>query len=119
MDKEFVAEMKARLLELKEEIRDHLAAEDAQFRSILEEEENHKDMGDDASAVVDKKMLEILGAKEQQRLMQINEALYRIENGRYGVCLGCGVKISKERLRAIPYATLCVRCKASEERKRH
>ena len=119
MDKEFVAEMKTRLLELKEEIRDHLAAEDAQFRSILEEEESHKDMGDDATAVVDKKMLEILGAKEQQRLMQINEALYRIENGRYGVCLSCGTRISRERLRALPYATLCVACKTREERKRH
>ncbi|MDD3941820.1 MAG: TraR/DksA C4-type zinc finger protein, partial [Sphaerochaetaceae bacterium] len=36
-------------------------------------------------------------------------------NGRYGVCLQCGAIIPEERLRAIPYAVMCVNCKSGEE----
>ena len=40
----------------------------------------------------------------------IETSLERIEEGTYGQCEECGVKIPKSRLNAIPYATLCVRC---------
>ena len=42
-------------------------------------------------------------------LAQIEASLERIEEGTYGQCEECGVKIPKSRLNAIPYATLCVR----------
>src|SRR3972149_10437732 len=43
-------------------------------------------------------------------LEQIESSLERIEEGTYGQCEECGVKIPKARLNAIPYATLCIRC---------
>jgi RNA polymerase-binding protein DksA len=43
-------------------------------------------------------------------LEQIETSLERIEEGSYGQCEECGVKIPKARLNAIPYATLCVKC---------
>lgn len=49
------------------------------------------------------------------RLAEVNEALGRIENGRYGTCARCGRPIPEERLEALPAATTCVNCKALDE----
>jgi DnaK suppressor protein len=49
-------------------------------------------------------------------LALIETSLERIEEGTYGQCEECGVKIPKTRLNAIPYATLCVRCAEAQER---
>ncbi len=50
-------------------------------------------------------------------LAQIEASLERIEEGSYGHCEECGVKIPKSRLNAIPYATLCVRCAEQQEQR--
>jgi DnaK suppressor protein len=114
--KSFLDEMRKKLAELKREIFEHLAAEDEEFRQILHDED-HKDAGDIATDDIDKKLLETLGVQEQRRLNLIETALYQIENGRYGKCASCGNKIPEERLRAIPYALMCLDCKAREERR--
>jgi DnaK suppressor protein len=48
-------------------------------------------------------------------LDKIESALERIEDGTYGSCEECGVKIPKMRLNAIPYATMCVQCASEYE----
>jgi DnaK suppressor protein len=58
--------------------------------------------------------LSLLGS-ENDALDQIEAAIERIEDGSYGQCEECGAKISKARLEAIPYATLCVRCASQQE----
>ena len=50
---------------------------------------------------------------EEDTLDHIETSLERIEDGTYGQCEECGVRIPKTRLNAIPYASLCVKC-ASE-----
>ena len=52
---------------------------------------------------------------KDQTLEQIEEALERTEDGVYGLCAKCNIKISKARLNAIPYAILCVKCASSLE----
>lgn len=52
---------------------------------------------------------------EGRYLYHIQEALARIEDGTYGVCEGCGEAIGLERLKALPYARLCIDCKEKEE----
>jgi len=52
---------------------------------------------------------------EEGTLDQIEASLERIEEGTYGQCEECGVKIPKTRLNAIPYATLCVKCVSRQE----
>ena len=54
---------------------------------------------------------------EEGTLDCIEGALERIEDGTYGQCEECGVKIPKARLNAIPYAPLCVKCAAQLERR--
>jgi DnaK suppressor protein len=54
---------------------------------------------------------------ERDKLLQIERALGRIENGTYGVCESCSEPIGKMRLMAFPRATLCMTCKQREERR--
>ena len=53
----------------------------------------------------------------ENRLQQINNALDRIKQGRYGFCLECGAEISQPRLEALPYASLCIDCASEFERR--
>jgi RNA polymerase-binding transcription factor DksA len=47
---------------------------------------------------------------------RIDNALKKIKKGKYGVCECCGSNINKQRLIAIPFVILCVKCKEAEER---
>lgn len=41
---------------------------------------------------------------------EIDDALLRLQDGSYGVCLGCGVPIVPERLFTVPYTRYCTTC---------
>ncbi len=56
-------------------------------------------------------------AKERETLGQLDRALAHIDDGTYGVCDSCGNPIGKNRLMAVPHATLCLSCKQREERR--
>ena len=49
---------------------------------------------------------------------RIDKALAKIEEGTYGLCDRCGKPIEKLRLKALPYANLCIKDKQAEERVR-
>jgi DnaK suppressor protein len=53
-----------------------------------------------------------LSAQARSAVDEIDAALAKIADGSYGTCEQCGKSIPRERLRAIPYATLCVQCKS-------
>jgi DnaK suppressor protein len=53
---------------------------------------------------------------ERALLDQIEHALARLREGTYGRCERCGQEIPVERLAAIPYASLCLRCQAAVDR---
>jgi RNA polymerase-binding transcription factor DksA len=59
-----------------------------------------------------------LESSVQGMLQMVEDALRRGRSGTYGVCDGCGRLIDGNRLRAIPYARLCIKCKEREERLR-
>jgi DnaK suppressor protein len=50
-----------------------------------------------------------------ETLNKINEALTRLEAGRYGFCYECGDEISEARLRALPFAVRCKDCEEARE----
>lgn len=54
----------------------------------------------------------IIGLVDSERkiLVEVNDALRRIEDGTYGICEGRGEPIPKQRLKAIPWARYCVAC---------
>jgi len=52
---------------------------------------------------------------EKATVREIDEALKRLDEGTFGVCGICGKLIPKNRLKAKPYARLCVKCKEKQE----
>jgi DnaK suppressor protein len=52
---------------------------------------------------------------EEGTLGDIEAALEKVEEGTYGLCEECGVRIPKKRLNAIPYASMCVKCASQSE----
>ncbi|HEX5947006.1 MAG TPA: TraR/DksA C4-type zinc finger protein [Acidimicrobiales bacterium] len=53
-----------------------------------------------------------LSAQARAAIEQIDVAIEKIHAGTYGQCEKCGTAIPKERLKALPYAALCVTCKS-------
>jgi RNA polymerase-binding protein DksA len=60
----------------------------------------------------------LLSAQARHVVDEIDAALQRMKKGTYGVCSYAGRKIPVERLEAIPWADVCVDCKARAERRR-
>lgn len=50
-------------------------------------------------------------ARENKFLSYLNNALDRIRNNEYGVCIECGELIPRERLEEVPHTQHCVKCK--------
>ncbi len=71
-----------------------------------------KRIGDGTTEAVDR--LNKVGAANSiaATLADVDRALAKIEEGTYGVCDRCGAEIPAERLEAIAWAALCVRCAA-------
>ncbi|MFC1524980.1 TraR/DksA C4-type zinc finger protein [Planctomycetota bacterium] len=60
-----------------------------------------------------------IGVMEGERgeIAEINDALARIADKTYGICELCLKRIPAPRLNAVPYASLCIKCKEEEEKK--
>jgi RNA polymerase-binding protein DksA len=52
----------------------------------------------------------------RELLAQVEYALHKIDEGSYGLCDNCGQSIDPARLEALPYTTLCLNCKALQEK---
>src|SRR5581483_11969856 len=59
-----------------------------------------------------------LAEQAEFRIKQIDDAMLRLEQGRYGVCEDCGTEIALKRLEALPFATRCVDCQTKRNRTR-
>jgi DnaK suppressor protein len=53
-----------------------------------------------------------LSAQARAAIEEIDRAIEKVYDGSYGQCETCGIAIPKERLRALPHASLCVKCKS-------
>ncbi len=117
MEKEFIERMKELLLAEKKDIVSTLMQNSADFKHIVETMET-KDVVDIASDDIDRKMIETIGTQQMNRLSLIDNALARIEQGRYGLCMKCNKPIPAPRLEAIPSALLCIDCKSKDEKQK-
>jgi DnaK suppressor protein len=70
---------------------------------------------DEAERVVDLEMELRTDENIRQRLKDINDALIKIGQGKFGVCEKCHQLINAERLEFIPSARLCVTCQHQQE----
>ena len=73
------------------------------------------DMAELGSGNFDQELTLSLLDSERDALEQIEAAIERIEDGSYGRCQTCGMRIRESRLQAVPYAAQCVRCASEQE----
>jgi DnaK suppressor protein len=109
------AALEAERLRLLEEVADY-ELDGQETLSDVSGENNYRDhMADQGSATFARELDQTLEGQTRDTLGDVLAALERIENGTYGVCTRCGAQIAAARLEAMPEASLCVTCKASEE----
>jgi RNA polymerase-binding protein DksA len=66
---------------------------------------------DDGTGTAESEAISSMALRQQKLLKHLENALIRIENKTYGVCRETGQLISKERLKAVPHATLSIAAK--------
>jgi len=110
------AKLREMLLQLRRETRRKI--ED--FRLDQEQESNPGplDSIDAAQTTEDVETHAALISGAEEKLRYLDEALTRLEEGRYGICVGCRLPIPVERLHAIPFAAYCVDCQQTRNRRR-
>jgi RNA polymerase-binding transcription factor len=69
---------------------------------------------EEGAATLSKEEAGKLAQRQQKFIQHLQAALIRIENKTYGICRETGKLISKERLRAVPHATLCIDAKKGQ-----
>lgn len=72
-------------------------------------------MADQGSDTMEKEKSVFLVSSKGKELYEIDQALYRLKEGKFGICEKCGKEVEKDRLEAMPYARLCIKCRMAEE----
>jgi RNA polymerase-binding protein DksA len=109
-----------RLLEEREQVLGEISDLEAELSKSLEDSSGEspydQHMAEAAGATLDREIDLTLHESAKGKLVQVDRALHKLEEGTYGRCDKCGKAISEGRLDIAPYATLCVDCKRLEER---
>jgi RNA polymerase-binding transcription factor len=115
--------LRQKLIDEKDRLRHQAEELSAEAEQLAREREAGDTQFDEESGEGDTVNIErerdlLLSATARQVVEEIDDALERIKRNKYGVCKPAGRKIAVERLEAIPWAQVCVDCKARAERRR-
>ena len=113
LDADRQAELKDALLKKRGEI---LAASTGarQLPASMDVNSRQGDLADQASGNNEVHIQLKLKQTDAKILQAIEEALFRLEKGTYGVCRDCGDPIAFVRLQAIPWTRVCITCKQKQ-----
>src|SRR3984893_18351774 len=84
------------------------------LQASMENNTRQGDMADQASGNNEVHIQLKLKQTDAKILQAIEEALWRIDKGTYGVCRDCGEPIAEARLNAIPWTRVCISCKEKQ-----
>ena len=93
------------LLKLEGELKSHI-----EKLSVDLSKSHSRDSGEQAVERENDEVINQLERDASEELTQVQNAIQRINSGKYHLCTSCGGDISAERLKAIPYTTLCISC---------
>ena len=105
------AELEAQLAELEES---SFASPQSDISGEVAFDEEYADSG---TATFERERDLSLENNIRDLLGKIGKALARLDDGTYGICERCGKPIEKARLKALPYANLCIKDKQAESRR--
>lgn len=101
---------------LEHELRDIEVGNLDQSQSEATGENHYEDhFADSGTATFERERDLSLERNVEDILERVKQALVKIDNKTYGTCTRCGKSIDPARLKALPYADLCIECKKKEE----
>ncbi len=116
MDKKLIEESKTKLEEQKKSLQKELgsfASEDPNLKHNWDAKYPNREDGDkdeEADEAQEYDNMLSLEHSLELKLKDVNAALEKIAQGKYGICENCGKEIDKERLLACPEAKTCLKC---------
>ena len=113
MDAQRLEHFRKILMEQLREHSDNVREDQADALEIADD--GVKDSVDMSMLDVSKEIALRMGERESQMVADIDQALLRIEEGTYGVCVKCGKPIDERRLEAMPTARYDAACQAAIE----
>jgi RNA polymerase-binding protein DksA len=114
-------DLKARLLEERDELLSQLRTiEEAVFSASQADLTGEADdeSADAGTATFERERDLSIENNVRDLLRKVDDALGRIEKKTYGICVRCGRPIEKTRIKALPYADLCIKDAQAESRSR-
>ncbi|GAX59795.1 DNA-binding protein [Candidatus Scalindua japonica] len=114
MSKKFINQLTSRLKDRRDYLLREVKLRLTKFKNSSTD--RLSDTADIASNLIEDEIIMSIAQGEAKEIEQIDKALKKIEKGKYGDCENCGKSINKERLMAIPFVNLCIKCKEDEER---
>jgi DnaK suppressor protein len=116
LDATTIASLQARLEQLERELQAGIAKQRAQLATHDSATSNNFVAGSEGALSIesDDEALAML-SHEECEWTAVHEALSRIKDGRYGTCARCEEPIGRDRLVAVPYASLCLTCQTVDE----
>ena len=113
MAKSDVSSFRDRLVEHRQEI---LSLYERDLRAgQASTDEGTEDIVDRANNSYNRELMFSLSDSERSKLLAVDAALARIEEGSYGKCINCGRDIGTKRLEAVPWARYCIDCQELAE----
>ncbi len=87
-------------------------------RAVTDEtvDEQAQDMVDRATSAYTREFAFSLSEADRKALLLIEQALLRIEQGTYGVCVHCQGVVQEKRLEAVPWARHCLECQEMQDK---
>ena len=108
-----------------EEIREQLLTHRQEIHDLYEHDlregqrasdQGSEDIVDRANSAYNREFMFSLSGAERETLIQIEEALERLDKDQYGTCTNCANEIPGPRLEAVPWARYCIDCQELEEK---
>lgn len=113
-----LAEFQALIEKKVEKTEKQLSSLEDQLAEAAESKDNEGDWMDDSSNNTDMEMLEIMANRQRTHLLDLQNALQRIYNKSYGICVITGELIDKRRLMAVPTTTKSLAAKMGQAAQR-
>lgn len=110
--------MKINLAEIKDKLiaeRENIARKLANANNLSIDDSEMPDPVDLAVNNYSKNVMLSVSENDSRQLILINEALERLEDDEYGLCLNCEQEINPKRLNAVPWARYCLDCQQLQE----
>jgi DnaK suppressor protein len=113
MEKKKAEQYRKRLVAKQEELLRMVSKSEKDGRQV--DEDITQDIADKAANSYTKEFLFHQSDDNRRILQLVTEAMERIKDGTYGLCVACQEEVQAKRLEAVPWARHCIECQEKQE----